>query len=141
MKNIKRGEHIQRIINSHDYDIVLVNRPDVLSEKDLSSALQKSKKSIVLFWDSIQKIPSQKEYIKRFDICCSFDSQDCKDYNLRYITNFYFVKEDKKENQYVIGYLATYDKRIRETISFSSIILKIKTFQQREKFSHISLFR
>lgn len=117
IKDIKRGEHIQRIINSHDYDIVLVNRPDVLTENDLSLAIQKSKRSIALFWDSIQKIPSQKDCIKKFDICCSFDSEDCKNYNLKYITNFYFKKENKKEEKYKIGYLATYDKRIKETIT------------------------
>ncbi len=116
IKNIKRGEHIQRIIHSHDYDLVLINRPDVLTEYDLSSAIQKSRNSIVLFWDSIQKIPSQKEYIKKFDICYSFDSEDCKKYNLKYITNFYFIKENKKDNKYMIGYLATYDNRIKETI-------------------------
>lgn len=117
IKNIKRGEHIQRIINSHNYDIVLINRPDVLTENDLLSAIQKSKRSIALFWDSIQKIPSQKDYIKKFDVCCSFDSEDCKKYKLNYITNFYFIEHHKKEEKYNIGYLATYDKRIKETIT------------------------
>lgn len=116
LKNIKRGEHIQRIINSQQYDIVLVNRPDVLSDIDLHCAFQRSKKSIALFWDSIQKIPSQKECINKFDICYSFDSEDCKNYNLNYITNFYFAEYEKKEIKYNIGYLATYDKRIKETV-------------------------
>lgn len=115
LKNIKRGEHIQRIINLHDYDVLLVNRPDVLSEADMNSALEKSKKSIVLFWDSIQKIPSQKEYIQKFDICCSFDTDDCKNYNLNYITNFYFIKDQKTITNVDVCYLATYDKRIEET--------------------------
>jgi len=114
LKNIKRGEHIQRIINLHDYDVLLVNRPDVLSNEDLNSALNKSKKSIVLFWDSIQKIPSQESYIQKFDICYSFDTDDCKNYNLNYVTNFYFVKEKKATTNFDVCYLATYDKRIAE---------------------------
>ncbi|WP_172280866.1 lipopolysaccharide core biosynthesis protein rfaS [Chryseobacterium sp. LAM-KRS1] len=118
LKNIKRGQHIQHIINSNDYDILLVNRPDVLSQADLASALQKSKVSIVLFWDSIKKIPAQKEYINQFNICCSFDSEDCEHYHLHYITNFYFVKNKGTAVKYDVSYLATYDQRIEETIHF-----------------------
>lgn len=139
IKNIKRGEHIQRIIHSHDYDIVLINRPDVLNEYDLSAAIQKGKKSIVLFWDSIQKIPSQKDYIKKFDICCSFDSEDCKKYNLKYITNFYFIKEHKKDNNYDIGYLATYDKRIKETITLFNYFNENKISAMGKIFTYKSI--
>ncbi|WP_370897559.1 lipopolysaccharide core biosynthesis protein rfaS [Chryseobacterium gossypii] len=117
IKNIKRGEHIQRIINASDYDLLIVNRPDVLSEYDLNAAIRKSKFSVTLFWDSIQKIPSQKEYIQKFNVCCSFDSDDCKNYDLKYITNFYFVKNKNTSVKYDISYLATYDQRIDETIS------------------------
>lgn len=117
LKNIKRDEHIQNTISSLDYDVLLVNRPDVLSLNDLDLAIKKSKHSIVLFWDSIQKIPTQKEYINKFNVCCSFDSDDCKEYNLHYITNFYFIENNDSATTYDISYLATYDKRIQETIS------------------------
>jgi hypothetical protein len=134
LKIIKRGQHIQRLINSSDFDVLLVNRPDVISKEDLSLAIEKSKSSIVLFWDSIEKIPAQKEYIKKFDICCSFDSDDCKNYNLNHITNFYFIKEKNHAEKYDISYLATYDKRINETLMFfnyfreNNILAKGKIF-------------
>jgi len=117
IKIIKKGQHIENIINSFEYDVLLVNRPDVLSDKNLNMALKKAKNSIVLFWDSIEKIPSQKNYIDKFDTCCSFDSDDCKKYNLKYITNFYFVKEVSKKQNFKISYLATYDHRINDTIN------------------------
>ena len=55
LKNIKSAAHIQNTINILDYDVLLVNRPDVLSLNDLDLAIKKSKHSIALFWDSIQK--------------------------------------------------------------------------------------
>ncbi|MDQ1097819.1 MULTISPECIES: lipopolysaccharide core biosynthesis protein rfaS [Chryseobacterium] len=118
IKDIKRGQHIKRIIAKHKYDLLLVNRPDVLSEDDFSLAINQSIFSIVLFWDSIQKIPAQKKFINLFDICCSFDSDDCNHYSLKYITNFYFVKEKSSNIKYDVSYLATYDQRINESISF-----------------------
>ncbi|MBT2620642.1 lipopolysaccharide core biosynthesis protein rfaS [Chryseobacterium sp. ISL-6] len=118
LKNIKRNEHIQSVISSSYYDVLLVNRPDVLSKKDFDLAIKNSKYSIALFWDSIQKIPSQEEYINKFNICCSFDSDDCEKYNLKHVTNFYFVKDKDSIIKYDVSYLATYDKRIEETLIF-----------------------
>ncbi|WP_295231268.1 lipopolysaccharide core biosynthesis protein rfaS [uncultured Chryseobacterium sp.] len=117
IKDIKRGQHIQRIIAENKYDLLLINRPDVLSENDFNFAIKQSSFSIALFWDSIQKIPSQKKFIKLFNICYSFDSDDCYYYNLEYITNFYFVKENSFDIKYDVSYLATYDQRINESIS------------------------
>jgi hypothetical protein len=139
LKNIKRGQHIQYLINSSDFDVLLVNRPDVISEQDLSLAIKKSKSSIVLFWDSIEKIPAQKEYIEKFDVCCSFDSDDCKNYNLKHITNFYFIKEKNHIEKYDISYLATYDKRINETLTFFEYFTKNNILAKGKIFTYKSI--
>jgi hypothetical protein len=139
IKHTKKKEYINFIINSSQYDLLLINRPDVLSDEDIQLAIKKSKFSIVLFWDSIEKIPAQKNYINKFNICCSFDSDDCKTYNLDYITNFYFVKEYHKMTKYDISYLATYDHRMPETIQLfnyflkNNIVAKAKIFTYKSK--------
>ena len=115
-KITKRGEHIQRIINADHYDLLLINRPDVLSEKDFSSAIERAKKSIVLFWDSMEKIPQQKKFIDKFDICYSFDPDDCKNYNLSFVSTFYFIKGEDSLPKFDVGYLATYDQRIHDAL-------------------------
>ncbi|CAA7392650.1 lipopolysaccharide core biosynthesis protein rfaS [Chryseobacterium fistulae] len=124
IKHIKKGEHIKNIINNAEYDLLLINRPDVLSDENLQSAIKRSKFSIVLFWDSIEKIPEQKNYIQPFDICFSFDSSDCKNYNLKYITNFYFIKNKSKQINYDISYLATSDDRMPETVQLFNYFLE-----------------
>lgn len=116
LKTIKQGEHIERIISQTQYDILLVIGAYVLSEKNLQLALQKAPYSITIFWDSMEKIPMQKEQIELFDTCYSFDKDDCQKYNLKAITNFYFIEETSKNEDFDVSYLATYDHRVGETI-------------------------
>lgn len=117
IKKIRKKEYIKKVIMDKHFDVLLINRPDVLSYTDLDLILKKVNHSIVLFWDSVEKIPSQKEYITKFDSCYSFDKDDCQKYGLKEITNFYFVEERSENNVYDVSYLATYDNRMEETIS------------------------
>lgn len=105
------------IINQHSYfDVVIINRPDVLNTKELNLILKKSKKKILLLWDSLDKI-NLTSYLELFDEVFSFDSLDCEKFNLKKITNFYWIElSAKEENNYDVAYLGTYDARI-ETIN------------------------
>ncbi len=117
LKLIKKGQHIRQIIQKHDYyDLLLVNRPDVLSEQDLDLAISKSKKSKVIFWDSIDKIPQQFHFIGKFSEILSFDPEDCQRYNLKPITNFYFKEVESKNIRYDVALLMSYDARINDAI-------------------------
>ena len=116
LKKEMKEKYIRNVINRYEYyDILLVNGPYTLTNKELSLALEKSKTSITIFWDSIEKIPMQKDYLDVFDIIYSFDPEDCKKYNLKRITNFYFIEDNNQNNLYDVAYLATYDDRIKDT--------------------------
>lgn len=117
IKKLKEGQHIKNIILNDKYDILIVNAPYVLSEENLKLAFSRAKKSVVVFWDSMEKIPMQKDYLTLFDVCYSFDDEDCKKYGCKKITNFYFVEEKQKLLNFDISYLATYDHRIHHLIS------------------------
>lgn len=139
LKDNKKQEHIEFMINQSDYDILLVNRPDVLSEENLNLAKQKSKFSIALFWDSMEKIPTQKKFVSYFDTCCSFDKYDCMNYNFEYITNFYFYKIKDEKYTYDISYLATYDNRIKDTITIHDYFLKNNIKNKSKIFTYKSI--
>lgn len=117
IKKLKEGQHIKNIILNDKYDMLIVNAPYVLSEENLNLAFSRAKKSVVVFWDSMEKIPMQKDYLTLFDICYSFDDEDCKKYGCKKITNFYFVEEKQKLVNFDVSYLATYDHRIHHVIS------------------------
>lgn len=120
-KNLKKiwvKNQITEILDSHEhFDLMIANRPDVLSTEELNKALAKSEKKVFLLWDSLDKIEAQKELTTKFDICCSFDSSDCLHYGFFKINNFYFAKEVQQPPfEYAVSYLGTYDQRIKDVI-------------------------
>lgn len=134
IKKINEGQHIKNIILNDWYDVLIVNAPYVLSDENLELAFSRAKKSIVIFWDSMEKIPMQKDYLELFDVCYSFDREDCKNYGCKEITNFYFVEEKSTVCKFDVSYLATYDHRIRQAVSVlqyfqnNNILAKSKIF-------------
>ncbi|ACU92520.1 conserved hypothetical protein [Capnocytophaga ochracea DSM 7271] len=118
LKEKKKDEYIKEFIKfineSNDYDILLINAPYLLTNNQIEIALKKTKLSVVIFWDSIEKIPMQKKYLEDFDIIYSFEPDDCVKYHLKKITNFYFAESNNDSNNlYDVCYLATYDERIK----------------------------
>ncbi|MBV8328188.1 lipopolysaccharide core biosynthesis protein rfaS [Chryseobacterium sp.] len=113
LKNIKKREHLIRQMNQSDfYDYILVNRPDILDQEMYDIVQKKGGKKIVVFWDSFSKIDGQKETIPYYDLAFSFDADDCKNYNLKKISNFYFNEELYSPNPvHEIVFLGTFDKR------------------------------
>lgn len=137
-KNIKeklREEAIKNTINRNPYyDYLLINAPYLLKEDLLDFILEKSKISICVFWDSIDKIPMQKDYLNKINVIYSFEPEDCKKYNLKEITNFFFAKDENRAIHYDVAYLATYDDRMH-------IATKIfKYFQQHNILAKGKIF-
>ena len=103
-KNIKeklREGAIKNTINRNPYyDYLLINAPYLLKEDLLDFILEKSKISICVFWDSIDKIPMQKDYLNKINVIYSFEPEDCKKYNLKEITNFFFAKDENRAITY-----------------------------------------
>lgn len=116
LKQLWRDQYLMQLIDQQEaYDILLINAPYLLSDLVISYALKKAKKSIFFLWDSIEKIPMQKQYIDRFDKVYSFDKDDCEQYGLSLITNFYFAESNQRETRFDVAYLATCDKRMEDT--------------------------
>lgn len=114
LKTLKREKIFLDIINYKDrYDLIIINRPDILKRETLLYLKNKADKMVAIYWDSMDKIEGQKETIPYFDICYSFDEQDCKKYGLVKNNNFYIEldTESYTVDKDVLFY-GTEDKRV-----------------------------
>lgn len=127
------------------YDLLFINAPYLLSDTLLNYILQKSQTSVCIFWDSIDKIPPQKNYLNRFNKLFSFDPVDCKHYHLLQITNFFFAEAQQQPSSFDVAYLATYDTRITDTkriidrLEEQNITVKAKIFIHKASKSLLKL--
>jgi hypothetical protein len=130
-KNIKNekasAEILKKLKDLPDLDIVIINRPDLLSETHLNYISKKTDKTVALLWDSLEKIPIKLDILKKFNTVLSFDENDCKQYNFQKITNFYFKKKVDSVINYDIAFLGTFDIRF-------PILLKIFKYLQENNF-------
>lgn len=114
-RNLKKDfklKYFESKLNEYEnYDILFISRPDIFSEKELNKIIAKCNKSIVYYWDSLDKIKGQYETIKYFDKTYSFDKLDCEKYNLIKVHNFFHVSDDSTEPEYDVFFIGTYDKR------------------------------
>lgn len=102
IKNISKSDH---------FDYLLVICPELLHPEHLLFLNSISNKSIVYYWDGFDHFPVFHDTIKYFDECFSFDPIDAKKYNLKFITNFYFVEDYKTETKTDLFFLGSYDSR------------------------------
>ncbi|WP_411972299.1 hypothetical protein ACLCDV_22830 [Sphingobacterium sp. Lzh-3] len=117
LKKVKSEFYLQKSIEKYEqYDLLLINRPDLLTKHALETAVSRSKKSKAILWDSIEKIPQSNEFLSKFDAVLSFDPADCYKYGFTPITNFYFKEAQNWEIKFDVALLITYDNRINDAI-------------------------
>lgn len=117
LKVIKRGMFIRETIIRHkQFDLLITNRPDVLSEEDFQLALKNSLRTVCVLWDSLEKVPEPGKRLQYFDSVYSFDPDDCRKFGFKSITNFYFKRSSTKNYNYDVALLITYDDRIQDVI-------------------------
>lgn len=110
--NKKRQTEFFNNINNIQYDFifVLVGRGiDVkLFRKFIGN--QKKAKRILYLWDDIKRVDTFNQIRDSFDVIFSFDKNDCREYNLRFLPLFfcdqYIYKNEKKKYDFsIIGFL------------------------------------
>lgn len=117
LKNEKQYAELRQIINnSKFYDQIIINRPDTLSTADLIKLKQKTNTLKAFFWDSIDKIKTEAETISYFDVCYSFDAEDCKKYGFHKNHNFFFADPSDTSPIYDMLFWGTEDSRVDKLI-------------------------
>jgi len=118
-KNLKPEMRRRLILDLIDkfseYDYLIVNRADIIHKDILEKAIKKSKKAILLLWDSQDKIPTAKETIEMFDTVYSFDKEDCDKYGFQKIENFHFFETPLFHKiKYDAVFFGSLDSRIKD---------------------------
>lgn len=109
----KEAYFVKYLDSIGSFDMVIVNRPDILPVGLLNKLTEEISNSRLVLWDSLRKIPIHKEIIKKFKITYSFDTVDCCLNDFSPINNFYF-ESDKQDSEveYDTVFLGTLDDRI-----------------------------
>lgn len=95
LKKIKQTNFILNKIPNDIQDITLIVDPAHFNHIVLEEIRKKSVKLIAYNYDSIAQLPLPADKISYFDEFYSFDKDDCKNYNFKFITNFiYSTKKD-----------------------------------------------
>lgn len=136
-KNLKplwsSKETIASINKNTKFDYVLIICPEFLHPKYLEFFNTISKKTIAYYWDGFDHFPTYRDTVQYFDICYSFDPVDVKNYNLKFITNFYFIENRNTETKTDFFFLSSYDSRYTSLEEIVSLLeeqnQKIKVYQ------------
>jgi len=123
-KQKKEKRYLKFLSTIGEVDYFVANRPDLIEQPVMDVIRSKTKKSIAIFWDSMEKIPMQKPFIPFFDVCYSFDEGDCKTYGFVKNTNFHFVEWIPHTPVYDVVFLGTLDKRFDKLLKIIGYIQK-----------------
>ena len=123
---MKRKLFFELIDRHSEYEYLIVNRPDIIGDEILAKAISKSKKTVLLLWDSLDKIPINKDLVAKFDKKFSFDSWDCSEYGFKKIENFHFFENSNPlvTIKHDVVFLGTLDNRINDLKKILSYLSK-----------------
>jgi len=136
LKKIWQGKsYFENMDPNGTFDYAVTICPDLLDVGSMKHIKNISNKSIVYYWDGFDHFPTYKKTLQYFDECFSFDPEDIKTYNLKAITNFYFIEDRNNNPSTDLFFLSSYDSRypliekIVTTIEKQNDKMKIKVLQ------------
>jgi hypothetical protein len=133
IKNIHTGKEILKRLKEKNeiQDIILTIKGDFIDPKSILNFKKYTKKSIAYFNDSTTRCPKIKRVIPYFDEVYSFEKEDCKKYNLKFITNWIYPIQSKPKQSidYQIFNISSKDNR-------SHIISKITTILKKKNINY-----
>lgn len=140
-KNIYYGNEILNRLQKigEKQDILLIIKGDFIDPKYLNEFKKYTSKSIGYFNDNTHRYPKIANVIKCFDEVYSFEKEDCKKYNLKFITNWIYVNKDIStcKNEYEVFNISSKDRRlpiiskIAKELKSKNIKYKIMVFDKK----------
>lgn len=136
LKKIWQGKsYFEDIDPNKRFDYAVTICPDILDVGSMQYLKKISNKSIVYYWDGFDHFPKYKNTIEYFDDCFTFDPENAKTYNLKFLPNFYFAEDRNTNPSTDLFFLSSYDSRypliekIVTTIENQNNNIKIKVLQ------------
>lgn len=97
LKNFYKLQPIIEATSGKTYDYIIIIRPDLFFNSQLSKLKNKTKNFIAYYHDSINNITRKKQVIPFFDKVYSYEIKDVKDYNLYFLPNFIYLDKQYKK--------------------------------------------
>jgi len=131
---------LDQINNIKLIDTSIYIKADFLSKKTIQAVNKKSRQSVLIISDSINRYPKTKNILSLFDKVFSFEKKDCQKYNLRFKTNFIYKTIDSvpEKYKYKVFNISSFDnrypiiKKIAEVLYDMNIKSKIIIFTSKE---------
>lgn len=127
-KNIKdsyRSKEILKAVKSQGIqDFIVVIRPDKLERKTVIELKEYTQNYYSFYFDAISNFPEKVNLIPYFDVVFSYEKEDVKKYNLRFITNFIydFETSNNTKPEYKIFNISSYDNRFEALEKIASYL-------------------
>lgn len=101
LKKILKNEwklkiQLNQLKTNDPFEVCLIIRPDLLDKKILEYLKNSIPTRKVVYWDSFKKISDSVNTLYYFNEHYSFEKDDCKEYKLNLISNFYVHKSSNK---------------------------------------------
>lgn len=128
LKNFYKLQPIIKATENKSYDYIVIVRPDLFFDSQLLKLKSRTKNFIAYYHDSINNIPHKKNVIHFFDKVYSYEKKDVADYNLDFLTNFIYLKdEERTSNETTLDAFTIMSKDYRfNTLSNVASFLKNK---------------
>lgn len=142
LKHIYYGKEITKRLEAFGkQDIILTMKGDFIASESIKDFKKYTDKSIAFFNDNVRRYPNIANVIPFFDEVYSFEKEDCKKYNLKFITNFIYKegKTDAVNFDFEVFNISSKDKRtpkiiqIAKRLKEAGIIYKIIILDKKNK--------
>lgn len=94
-----------------EYDIILIQRPELLKDHHLYLLRQKTRQFMAIYWDSVERFPRKLKITHFFDNIYSYDPENCRQHGFTLLPHFHFQALKKTSTKYDVYGLSYYDNR------------------------------
>lgn len=105
---------LNQLKTNEPFEICLIIRPDLLDKEILEYLKNSIPSRKVVYWDSFKKISDSANTLNYFNEHYSFEKDDCKEYNLNHISNFYVHKSSNNTPKFDAFFFGAKDYRLEK---------------------------
>ena len=113
------------------YDAIFIIRPDFMKDEELQFLKSKTNNFTAYYWDAMVFFPRKEKIMPFFDKIYSFDTEDCKKYNLELLTNFYYYEPEPVAMENTLFCMSHLEKRRYELFNRMGKYLEENNIQFR----------